>query len=479
MAMVDCLLIDPTPKAILSAVDEAATAATEMVVTAARNLPVARSLCAVVADHQGLVRLIRQVERRPEGRKRWRGKRVSDWPVAQMVVAWWTDAIGRRHVRVRGFAHARVLDAQPLAEVYPERVVVRQRGGVIDTLAICACGLCGSPPALVWMGERCGPCHDRNASEGHMVRPIDVLCAQEDDSQSPAIDLAFLPDGRTVLANHRHFVRRWDLAAGTTEVLWEAHDSFFQSLIVHPDGERVFTTVWSNAGSRVTCRLLSDGSAQEFGIPGDTQNLIALSPDGSTLVAGQNELFRVDLCSGTVTPLGRSRGQQQLLYDADGTRLFLLDNVGGIHSIPAVGGESAFVTLAPDHRYHNRSWEVSANRRVAACRRGDDPRIIDLWSADGNWRAISQEARPRSIWGFRDALNGDGSILVVGDETGHLHFWETASGRSLATLTGLGTPPDVGAYVSALAFSPDGQTLAVTSQNGTLRIWPWRQLLEA
>jgi hypothetical protein len=33
--------------------------------------------------------------------------------------------------------------------------------------------------------------------------------------------------------------------------------------------------------------------------------------------------------------------------------------------------------------------------------------------------------------------------------------------------------------LSALAFSPDGETLATADAVGTVRLWPWKRLLEA
>jgi hypothetical protein len=481
MAPFNWLVIDPTEEAFLIALAEAARTASDLVVAAAGGLPIARDLCTLTAERQTSIRLFRQVVRRPEGSKRWRGKRVSNWPVAQLVAAWWTDAIGRRHVRIRGFAHLQILEAPPLAEVHPERVVVRQRGKETDVLGVCPCGLCGSLAGLAWMGNGCGPCHDRKI-EGSAVEPIDVLHAPNDDPQAPAIGLDFLPDGRTLLANDRRFVRRWNLGDGTVETLWEAHDSRFENLVVHPDGERVYSAEWGNSRSRVACRFLTDGSVRELPIPDHHQHVIALSPDGAALVVGSSEeWFRVDLQSGRIARLERPgfNSGERIEFTADGTRLFILTGVGGIHVCPASGGKSTLVTQSPDNRYHHRKWKVSANRRLFAIRRGEDPRVIDLWSEEAGWRAVSQEGGSGTYPHICYALSCDGNVMAVGDEEGHLHFWDAANGDGLATLHGLGTPHDSGARIAAMSFSPDGQTLAVASHDGTLRLWPWRQLLDA
>src|SRR5262249_27183534 len=92
-----------------------------------------------------------------------------------VAVAWWTDAVGRVHVRVAAEAWKRSRETHrwprdpffselrrrpPLWLTNPERVFLRLGAGPAGLLCCCAGGAAGPPKALAWTGECCGPCHD-------------------------------------------------------------------------------------------------------------------------------------------------------------------------------------------------------------------------------------------------------------------------------------------------------------------------------
>ena len=64
------------------------------------------------------------------------------------------------------------------------------------------------------------------------------------------------------------------------------------------------------------------------------------------------------------------------------------------------------------------------------------------------------------------AYSPDGQILAVGTQSGTVYLWNTSTDQVTATLTKPGTSP-----VVAVAYSPDGQILAAGDQNGTTYLW--------
>ena len=62
------------------------------------------------------------------------------------------------------------------------------------------------------------------------------------------------------------------------------------------------------------------------------------------------------------------------------------------------------------------------------------------------------------------AFSPDGQTLAVGDDGGHVGLWDTSSGQRTATLA-------EGSPVDSVAFSPNGQTLAVGDYGGHVGLW--------
>jgi WD40 repeat protein len=67
----------------------------------------------------------------------------------------------------------------------------------------------------------------------------------------------------------------------------------------------------------------------------------------------------------------------------------------------------------------------------------------------------------------------DGDVLAT-DHDDAVVFWDVRAGRERGSLA-----LPIGGSVCALAFSPDGELIAVGDGHGVIRLWPWRRLLSA
>ena len=147
------------------------------------------------------------------------------------------------------------------------------------------------------MGDRCGVCHDRLESGDEAARPFAVLACP-----GKAWHLAVTPDGRTIQAafglNTATQTRAWDLTTG--RLVAEGDTRGCLGLALSPAGDRSITSTLSIRGVGVEVVPLAGGD--RWTAPASQFAVLA---DGSGLVAGDNEGWRVHDLTGTIrkTPI--------------------------------------------------------------------------------------------------------------------------------------------------------------------------------
>lgn len=240
----------------------------------------------------------------------------------------------------------------------------------------------------------------------------------------------------------------------------------------------------------------------------DCRVLLALTPDGRTLAHARTD-FTEGSDEGNAQ---RPTAQEPTLWDvrANTARPFATDPAAPFAArMPITGlavspdGRSLLTTRAgvdtldvrdltsgrrtrPQDLTKDRISPVESPRsdRASSVAVRPDGRLLATTSDTFDITTGRRTERgPTTERGGVMAYSPDGTRLAVGDATGGVTLWDGEAERRLATLPagfdstgpatiGLDTDgPDSVRAVTALAFSPDGRTLAVAGASGGLRLW--------
>ncbi len=204
----------------------------------------------------------------------------------------------------------------------------------------------------------------------------------------------------------------------------------------------------------------------------------ALSSSAATSAHSRRQAVRSDSCNGarasSRTPAnGKLRAELRtgagrlsvLAFAPDGKTLACADGHGGVALWDVAARKVRARLKGHAHPIYSLAWTADSKTLATVGYSNPRDKAVVLWDAALGKERQRLEVGENMAYLSALAFAPDGKTLAVVGGSGSIHLWDVAAGRQVAELKG---HTDV---VESVAFSPDGRILASGSQDCTLRLW--------
>lgn len=288
------------------------------------------------------------------------------------------------------------------------------------------------------------------------------------------------PDGRTVAvasidAGRQGSVRLW--MPGSGEEHWLVrHHSPVTAVRFSPDGLTLAAACQASAEEESDIRLIPIGPGKEEGrLPGPAEQVTSLSfsPNSLSLAVGDSaggvRLWDLQTRKESILAQDKGKGVLMVAFSPDGRSLAMLasnppgqDWHGSLLRLwDTATGSSTVPTLKLPHAVHSIAFAPDGGTLALGCA----DLCVRLWKPEPAPESYDLRAHaPREAWAV--AFCPDGRTLATSGDDGRVLLWDVATRKVLLTLR---HHPDM--LVNCLAFSPDGRRLASGGYDHLVKIW--------
>ena len=281
-------------------------------------------------------------------------------------------------------------------------------------------------------------------------------------------DMAFSPDGSQLAVACSIGIWLYNINTGTEDAFLKGHSELVTSVAYSPDGKTL-----ASGSSDWTIRLWDVGNRKHIKTLGAHKgpvNTVTYSLDGKTLASGGNDgirLWNVEGWEHRHIFRGRLASVTSLVYSPDGKTLTSGCRDGRIHLWDALSGGHNKTIIGHKRIVNPETY----SRYISSLKYSPDGTTLASWS-NGElllYDPISKKSM-QPVNGYRFpvyslAFSLNGNTIAIGGQDGAINLWDTAN------LTHKRSLPGHTDKVTSVVYSPKGNIYASASLDGTIRLW--------